>query len=55
VAEIPEQYKKDFAYLRAQSEKGALRYNNAILQKLEKAAKSLPGLQRALDTLRIQY
>jgi hypothetical protein len=55
VATIPEDYKKDFAYLKEQSDKGSLRYNNAILQKLERAAKNLPGLKNAIATLSIHY
>lgn len=55
MAEIPDQYKKDFSYLKERSDKGTLMHNNAILQKLDNAARNLPGLRRALDTLKIQY
>ncbi|MDR6507751.1 hypothetical protein [Arthrobacter oryzae] len=55
MATIPDDYKKDFAYLKQQSDKGALRHDNSILKKLQDKAKNLPGLAGAIDTLKIHY
>jgi hypothetical protein len=55
MATIPDDYKKDFAYLKDLSDKGSLRNGNAILQKLESAARQLPGLKNALATLNVHY
>lgn len=55
MATIPEDYKKDFAYLKELSDKGSLKNGNAILQKLESAARNLPGLKNALGSLNINY
>lgn len=55
MAEIPLQYRKDYAYLKEKSAKGTLAKDNAILVKLQAAAKTLPGLRNAIDDLRIQY
>jgi hypothetical protein len=52
---IPDDYKKDFAYLKEKSDKRTLQYDNAILKKLEAAARNLPGLKNALSTLNINY
>lgn len=55
MATIPDDYKKDFTYLKEKSDKGALNHDNNILQKLQEKAKNLPGLQKALETLKINY
>jgi hypothetical protein len=55
MATIPDDYKKDFAYLKGKSDKGELRHDNSILKKLQDKAKNLKGLSDALDTLKIQY
>ncbi|WP_171906456.1 hypothetical protein [Arthrobacter sp. SW1] len=52
---IPQDYRKDLAYLQEKSAKHALDSNNAILQKLQSKAKQFPELQRALDSLNINY
>lgn len=51
---IPEQYRKEFAYLENLSNKGSLQASNSIFQKL-KGKSNLPELQRALATLRVNY
>lgn len=55
MATIPDDYKKDFAYLKEKSDKGQLRHDNSILKKLQDKARNLPGLANALDTLKIHY
>lgn len=55
MATIPQDYKKDFDYLKEKSDKGALRHDNTILKKLQEKAKNLPGLKEALDSLKIHY
>ena len=55
MATIPDDYKKDFAYLKELSDRGSLRDGNAVLQKLQSAARNLPGLTRALATLNVHY
>ena len=55
MATIPDDYKKDFAYLKEKSDKRTLQHDNAICKKLEAAAKNLPGLKNALATLGINY
>lgn len=52
---IPEGYKKDFQYLEGLSDKGALHASNSIYKSLKDKARNLPELQRALDTLRVNY
>lgn len=52
---LPDQYRKDFAYLEDLSRKGTLGASNAIYQRLKDKARSLPEVQRALDTLRVNY
>lgn len=52
---IPNDYRKDFAYLDDLSNKGRLQVSNSIYQKLKRAARNLPELQRALNTLRVNY
>lgn len=53
--EIPQDYKKDFSYLKEKSDKRTLQHDNPILKKLEAKANVLPGLKAALDTLRVNY
>lgn len=55
MAEIPQDYKKDFTYLKENSDKRTLQHDNQILKKLEDKGKVLPGLKAALDTLHINY
>lgn len=55
MATIPDDYKKDFAYLKEKSDKRTLQHDNAILKKLEEKARNLPGLKSALSTLSINY
>lgn len=55
MATIPQDYQKDFEYLRGMSDKGALRHDNSVLKKLQDKAKNLPGLRNALATLKIHY
>lgn len=52
---IPDDYRKDFAYLEGLSNKRQLQASNSIYQKLKNAARQLPELQRALNTLRVNY
>jgi hypothetical protein len=53
--DIPDQYKKDFQYLKQQSDRGTLLNTNAIYKILDEKAKNLPGLRRALNTLDVKY
>lgn len=55
MATIPQDYQKDFDYLKEKSDKGALRHDNQVLQKLQEKAKNLSGLKNALSTLKINY
>jgi hypothetical protein len=52
---IPGDYRKDFAYLEGLSSKGQLQASNSIYQKLKNAGRNLPELQRALNTLKVNY
>lgn len=55
MAEIPQDYKKDFAYLKEKSDKRTLQHDSQILKKLEDKGKVLTGLKTALNILRINY
>lgn len=55
MATIPDDYKKNFAYLKEKSDKRTLQHDNAILKKLEAAARNLPGLKNALSNLSVNY
>lgn len=55
MATIPDDYKKDFAYLKEKSDRGSLNHDNSILKKLQEKARNLPGLKNALETLNINY
>lgn len=55
MSDIPQDYRKDFDYLKGKSANGSLQHDNNILKKLEEKAKNLPGLKRALDTLNVNY
>jgi hypothetical protein len=52
---LSEQYKKDFAYLEQLSTRGQLDPSNQICRNLKAKAHNLPDLQRALDTLNVNY
>ena len=52
---LPHDYVKDFNYLKEQSDRGTLNASNSIYKKLDQAARRLPELRRALDTLRVNY
>jgi hypothetical protein len=41
--DVPDQYMKDFQYLKGLSEKGALRAGNSIYKSLDQKAKNLPS------------
>lgn len=53
--DIPNDYQKDFDYLKDKSNKGQLYSDNNIYKKLDDKARNLPGLRRALSTLNIRY
>lgn len=52
---LPEDYKKDFAYLEELSNKGNLQASNNIFKALKEKAKKMPELQRALSALNVNY
>ena len=53
--DVPDDYKKDFTYLKSQSDRGQLTNSNSIYKKLDQKAKNLPGLRRALNSLNVRY
>ena len=53
--DVPDDYKKDFAYLKSKSDSGQLLSSNSIYKTLDQKAKNLPGLRRALNSLNIRY
>jgi hypothetical protein len=53
--DVPNDYLKDFNYLKDLSNRGTLQASNSIYKKLDEKAKNLPGLRRALDSLSVNY
>lgn len=53
--DVPDQYMKDFQYLKGLSDRGTLQASNPIYKSLDAKAKSLPGLRRALNSLSVRY
>ncbi len=53
--DVPDQYRKDFEYLKEKSSKGQLTADNSIYKKLDDKARNLPGLRRALNSLNVRY
>ena len=52
---LPQDYVKDFQYLKEKSDKGALNSDNTIYKSLLAKSRNLPELQRALATLKVNY